>query len=285
MAQGPEGTAPSNPLPTLDFWKALEAGEYGRAWDEAASYFQRDQDRNAWVAWMEQSRRPYGMAVSRTILSALFLAPAITEFPLRRSPLVVGLAVSALLLLTASGNAVVMFVGSARLLIVGLVWYGRRAWRSALLAGLASLGVATAAVVFLVRDGLPSFKPQQPTASLAVDAAWVEEGRLEQVIGLGGHGAASQGDAIFRYEILFDERSVALTVSYRREKDASYRVQLEDRGGRRRELAEGGLASSSRFEEGYEVVQHKNVLNRAEFERLGALILQGRKAEPGTTKR
>ena len=61
------------------------------------------------------------------------------------------IAVAAMLLLTASGNATVMLIGSAVLLVVGLVWLPRSRWRIALLVALASMGVAGFTVLFLNR--------------------------------------------------------------------------------------------------------------------------------------
>ncbi len=59
------------------------------------------------------------------------------------------------LLLVASGNAWVMLIGSALLLLVGLAWFARRQWRVALLVALAAFGVATAIIV------VPNFIPRR----------------------------------------------------------------------------------------------------------------------------
>jgi serine/threonine protein kinase len=67
--------ATSNPLPVSDFWGALEAGDYARAWEKAALYFQRDLSKDRWVSRMEELRRPLGKAKSRKQLSLVFLNP------------------------------------------------------------------------------------------------------------------------------------------------------------------------------------------------------------------
>jgi serine/threonine protein kinase len=70
-------TASSNPLPNLDFWQALEIGDYGRAWDKTAPYLQRDFSREKWVRWLGEVRRPLGKAVSRQQLSQVYLNPGV----------------------------------------------------------------------------------------------------------------------------------------------------------------------------------------------------------------
>ena len=65
-------TADSNPLPIMDFWQALEACDYARAWAQTALYFQRDLPEDRWVSRMEEFRRPLGKAVSRQTLSQVF---------------------------------------------------------------------------------------------------------------------------------------------------------------------------------------------------------------------
>jgi hypothetical protein len=59
----------------MDFWQALEAGDYARAWAKTAPYFQRDLSQAQWVRRMEELRRPLGKAVSRQILSTVFTNP------------------------------------------------------------------------------------------------------------------------------------------------------------------------------------------------------------------
>jgi tRNA A-37 threonylcarbamoyl transferase component Bud32 len=111
-------------------------------------------------------------------------------------------------------------------------------------------------------------------ARSAEDASWTDYLRLNQAIAPGVHGSGSQGGPEFRYEIVFDEKAVALTVSYRKSDATQHRVQLEDKRGRRRSLGEGGLSSSTRQEGGYEIVAEKKILSRAELERVAALVLQ-----------
>ena len=61
--------AESNPLPVLDFWVALKAGDYGRAWEKSAPYFQHDVSKEEWISRMERVRRPLGTEISRKNLS------------------------------------------------------------------------------------------------------------------------------------------------------------------------------------------------------------------------
>jgi hypothetical protein len=102
--------------------------------------------------------------------------------------------------------------------------------------------------------------------------AWADYRRLNQKIGLGATGTSSHGDDEFRCGIIYDEKSVAFTVSYRKENDAQYRVMLEEKGGHRRALAEGGLASTGRSEGGRQIVEDKKMLSRAEFDRIAAWV-------------
>ncbi|HLP78562.1 MAG TPA: DUF4019 domain-containing protein [Candidatus Paceibacterota bacterium] len=64
-----------NPLPISDFWQALEEGDYARAWDKTAPYFQRDITKDEWVARMERERRPLGKSVARKIISNVVITP------------------------------------------------------------------------------------------------------------------------------------------------------------------------------------------------------------------
>jgi len=61
----------------------------------------------------------------------------------------VALTAAALLLLAATGDARVMFFGSALVLGVGLLWFARKRWRLALLVGLAAAGIAFGVVAML----------------------------------------------------------------------------------------------------------------------------------------
>ena len=64
-----------------------------------------------------------------------------------------GIAAVALLLLSATGDAVVMLVGASIMLVVGLACYSRGRFRLALLVGLAAIGVA-GVVVFVTSEFL-----------------------------------------------------------------------------------------------------------------------------------
>jgi serine/threonine protein kinase len=63
----------ASPLPVLQFWEALEDGDYARAWEKTAAYFQRDSGKDEWVARMEKTRRPLGKAVRREQLPFCWL--------------------------------------------------------------------------------------------------------------------------------------------------------------------------------------------------------------------
>ncbi|TAK97595.1 MAG: DUF4019 domain-containing protein, partial [Verrucomicrobia bacterium] len=67
--------ANSNPLPVMDFWQALEEGDYARAWGKTAPYFQRDLSRDEWMTRMEKDRRPLGKAISRKLISNTVITP------------------------------------------------------------------------------------------------------------------------------------------------------------------------------------------------------------------
>jgi hypothetical protein len=63
----------ANPLPVLQFWEALEDGDYARAWEKTSAYFQRDLSKDGWAARMERIRRPLGKAVRREQLPFCWL--------------------------------------------------------------------------------------------------------------------------------------------------------------------------------------------------------------------
>jgi hypothetical protein len=75
----------------------------------------------------------------------------------------VALTAAALLLLAATGDARVMFFGSALVLGVGLLGFARKRWRLALLVGLASAGVAGGVILFI-----------QANRSAAMTDDWME---------------------------------------------------------------------------------------------------------------
>ena len=64
-----------NSLPMTDFWQALEACDYSRAWNKTAPYLQREFPQVARVQGLEPRRRPLGQAVSRKQLSMVWLNP------------------------------------------------------------------------------------------------------------------------------------------------------------------------------------------------------------------
>ncbi|HUC85988.1 MAG TPA: protein kinase [Candidatus Acidoferrales bacterium] len=66
---------PANQLPVGDFWEALDAGDYGRAWEKAAPCFQREASREEWIARMEKERRPLGQTVRRKFLRLTVVNP------------------------------------------------------------------------------------------------------------------------------------------------------------------------------------------------------------------
>ena len=68
-------TGQTNPLPVTDFWQALEEGNYARAWEKTAPYFQQDIRQEEWVAQMEKNRRPLGKSVNRKIISNTVITP------------------------------------------------------------------------------------------------------------------------------------------------------------------------------------------------------------------
>ena len=50
----------------------IDAGEYGRSWDEAASLFRGAVTRDRWIQAMRGNRRPLGERKSRTLAKAEF---------------------------------------------------------------------------------------------------------------------------------------------------------------------------------------------------------------------
>jgi hypothetical protein len=193
------------------------------------------------------------------------------------------IAVFSLVLFAAWGNAIAMMTGAAAILVLGLLWFGKRDWRSALLVALAGLGVAAAVVMSLNRKTREAVTSafQQVVGTASADAeAWTDYRRQNQIVALGVHGTGNNGDDAFKYEIVFDETSVALTVSYLKPAETECRVQLEDKRGRRRAMGEGGLATTLRRQGDFKIAEEKKILSRAEFESLAALVLQTRPNRP-----
>ena len=107
-------------------------------------------------------------------------------------------------------------------------------------------------------------------------SAWSDCIRLKQSIAPGANGTGASGNADFRYEVIFDEKSVALTVSYKKMMGGEYRVQIEDKDGGKQELGNRGRLTTVHLGDGQETVEEKVMLTREEFGRIGALILQKR---------
>jgi hypothetical protein len=156
-------------------------------------------------------------------------------------------------------------LGAGLTLVFAGLFFGKGVFRGALLLALAVFGFAAAVVMHS--------NCQAPESAAT---PWTNYIVLKQILAPGTHGVGKYGDDDFRYEIQFDERSVALTASYRQQPDLQYRVQLEDKYGRTRALEEGGLVRTSQPGDGHETVQEKKMLTRREFDRIAALVLQTR---------
>jgi serine/threonine protein kinase len=113
-----------------------------------------------------------------------------------------------------------------------------------------------------------------------IDAAWKDHRRVMQALSLGSFGTGSYGDGNFRYAIVGDEQSIALTVSYPLETGVTQRVQIEERDGQRHELGTNGKTTSTLVRDGKTVVEEKVMVRRADFDRIAAFILQQRQASP-----
>jgi uncharacterized membrane protein YphA (DoxX/SURF4 family) len=75
---------PASPLALVDFWEALEGGDYSRGWEKTAACFQRDISKADWIRHMEQVRKPFGRSASAQVLSQVWLTPQ-TRFEARYS--------------------------------------------------------------------------------------------------------------------------------------------------------------------------------------------------------
>ncbi len=91
-------------------------------------------------------------------------------FNSRKSLVFGAISTSLLLVLVATGNAVAMMVGSALLLLAGLIWFVKGARARTILIGLAAAGIATWSVFFIARftETTPSVVSDSPSrASLS----------------------------------------------------------------------------------------------------------------------
>ena len=57
----------------LDWLKLLDQHEYGRSWDEAASFFRQALPRDRWINTMEALQKPLGGVISRNVMSKQYL--------------------------------------------------------------------------------------------------------------------------------------------------------------------------------------------------------------------
>jgi len=57
------------PLSVMEFWMAIERGNYAQSWEAAAPIFQRTNSKEEWVGMMEKKRRPLGKALSKKVRS------------------------------------------------------------------------------------------------------------------------------------------------------------------------------------------------------------------------
>jgi capsular polysaccharide biosynthesis protein len=76
-AQPPPATpaAVNCPVTMSDWLALLDQGDYARSWETAAPYFQRTISKDAWIAKLEETRRPLGEIRSRKILSITQTVP------------------------------------------------------------------------------------------------------------------------------------------------------------------------------------------------------------------
>jgi serine/threonine protein kinase/biopolymer transport protein ExbD len=197
-------------------------------------------------------------------------------------------------------------------LVTGLILLLRRKKSTgngkALAIGCGVLGVAGVAGLVLLVGGLlyvrfSTVKSHQQRAKVAeltrqtmlaegtavrahtseIDAAWKDHRRVKQALSLGSFGTGSYGDGNFRYAIVGDEQSIALTVSYPLETGVMQRVQIEERDGQRHELGTNGKTTSTLVRDGKTVVEEKVMVRRADFDRIAAFVLQQRQTVPKAT--
>ncbi len=125
---------------------------------------------------------------------------------LPESRIFAAIAVATLLLLTAWGNATAMLVVSALGLVVGLVVFGRRAWRGALLVALAGFGVAAAVAMILILGRIRSEK------SFYIGQAYFPRGDLIEITSV--ERTADQMTVRGHYHLVsHDQASLALHIT------------------------------------------------------------------------
>lgn len=97
----------------------------------------------------------------------------------KRSLLAGAIALVALLGLTATGSAVAMMIGSALLLLAGLIWFATGARARTILIGLAAAGVATWTVFVVSRiTESPAPPPPAMSADISLDSVNVDGGKV-----------------------------------------------------------------------------------------------------------
>jgi len=103
-------------------------------------------------------------------------------------------------------------------------------------------------------------------------SAWIDYLRLNPSVSSIGGGISRYGDEAFSCEILFDDKACAITLKYREEPGAKYRVQIEEMGGRRLPLR--GVVRSTQKKWRHALVEEKIMMDRSEFDRVAAFVLQ-----------
>jgi serine/threonine protein kinase len=119
-----------------------------------------------------------------------------------------------------------------------------------------------------------TFNRETPSGPTSVNnTTWIDHLRLNQPVAAGrSQGVSRYGDDEFSYETLFDGNACAVTVRYRKERDAEYRVQFEEKAGGRRTFDAG--VRSTRKHGRQEIVEEKKMMSRAEFDRIAVFVLQ-----------
>jgi len=129
-------------------------------------------------------------------------------------------------------------------------------------------------IIFAQNKAIRSYLGKPEVTPAGIGAVWSDHLRLNQVIAPGSQGVGRYGDDEFGFNVLFNDQSFATTVRYRKERGAEYRVQIEEKGGGRRALDEGGVVRSVRDKGRHQDVEEQKVIDRAAFERIAAFVLQ-----------